>query len=139
MDIKAKIEEFIDDMTSLEVATFTNSGNEQPGSLNIDSLASDDADTAQEADGGPEDAESNKQRKVKAKSVFNGIRAILNDKKLVGYSRFDLDGDTLAYLNDDVSEDLRKYHAEMITKGEEARKNLFNAAVSLVKGNKGDS
>lgn len=133
-DIKKKIGEFIDDMTSLEVATFTNKSDDESENTNLD-LSGENADTEMKDKEGQEgDKESNADRKFKAKTIFKEIRQQLADKKLVGYSRFDIDGDTISYINNEEdTEELREYHISMIEKGEQARKNLFDTAVSLFK------
>jgi hypothetical protein len=109
-----KLQKAVDDFSTLEVATFTKSDETE---IKIDLNA------AAPGDGIPS---SNK--------IFDDIRAGLGEKELVGYVKFDADGDTIAYVNTDSKyAETMEYHKDMIKAGQETRKNIYDTIVGLFK------
>ena len=103
-----KLNEAITDFSSLEVATFTKSTGDK---VEVDM-----------GDG------------VSTNDIFKNIRAGLAQEELVGYVKFEVDGDTVAYVNsNDVYAEVLEYHKEMIKAGQQTRKNIYDTIVGLFK------
>lgn len=115
-NIKNKLESFINDITSIEVATFTSSSLTSPSSGAPATPTGDGTDD-----------------KNSINALFTAIRENLKDRPLVGYVRVDLDGDTVAFLDENASDSLQKYHLEMVKEAKAARKDLVDGLISLVK------
>ena len=112
-DLKTKLNKAVKDLSTLEVATFTKSDATTPVQVNMDF--------------GPD-------TDVSTNNIFNGIRSALADKELIGYVRFELDGDTVAFVNNNSDyADVLEYHKEMIAAGQATRKDLYDTIVGLFK------
>lgn len=116
MSIQSKFQKIVEDLSSLEVATFTKSSAEgATTSTTLDIPKGDDGSVSSDA-------------------VFSAIKASLAKEELVGYSRLEMEGDTIAYINNDPQySNLVDYHKSMIEAGQQTRKNLYEAVVSLFK------
>ena len=69
-----------------------------------------------------------------SKAVFNAIRAKLTDEELVGYARFEIDGDTIAFVNNKPEySDVLEYHKSVVKSGQDARKAIFDTIAGLGK------
>lgn len=105
MALKDKLTKAIADLSSLEVVTLTNKVNAQ-----IDLT------------------------KDKTSDIFNDVKASLNQSNLVGYSRFELDGDSVNFINQDEGfASLVEEHKVMVSAAQEARKTFFEAVFSAAK------
>jgi len=112
-DLKQKLTEAVQDLSTLEVATFTKDTASTPVQVAMDFGSGDDVST---------------------NNIFNGIRAALASKELIGYVRFELDGDTVAFVNNNTDyADVLEYHKEMIKAGQQTRKDLYDTIVGLFK------
>ena len=110
-----KLQKAVKDFSTLEVATFTKSDQK---AIEIDLNAASDSDT--------NDSSTN--------VVFDNIRSSLGSKELVGYVKFEADGDTIAFINNDPTySDVLEYHKDMIKAGQETRKNIYDTIVGLFK------
>ena len=113
MGAKEKFIAIVDDLSSLEVATFTKKEK--------------DTDIAMP---GLNDPDGN----VNSNEVFKAIRANLTNQELVGYVRFEIDGDALAFVNNDSKyADIVNYHKSMIEAGQQTRKNILETIVGVFK------
>ena len=66
------------------------------------------------------------------KDIFGTIRTKLTDGNLVAYSRYELEGDSINFVNSNPAvQELTQLHKEMVASSQEARKALFQSAVSL--------
>lgn len=64
------------------------------------------------------------------KDLFSKIRAALPDAHLVAYSRFELEGDSMNFINSNPAvEQLVNKHHHMVAASQEARKALFDVAL----------
>lgn len=107
-----KLNGVIQDLSSLEVATF---GPKDGDTLDLDLNFTDDDGKA-----------------VTSNQVFNGIRTLLAKKELVGYVRFEIDGDTVAFVNNDQKYDsVLEYHKEIIKAAQSSRKAVYDTIVGL--------
>ncbi len=110
--LKEKIEEGIADLSSLEVATFAGSSS----NLNLAEVKGD--------------ATGSKQKKV-----FKIIEEGLTNGTLVGYSKYEVDGDTINFMNDTLGED-KKYlvegHAALVEGAQKSRKDFFDFVVKVL-------
>lgn len=101
--LKTTIEGIVDDLATLEVASFT----------------------------GPQIDLTGKD----GKEVFTTIKNSLTTSTLVGYSRFELEGDAMNYLNTDLGPD-RKYlldgHNAMVEGAQKSRKDFFEFVLKVV-------
>lgn len=106
--LKEKLESVVEDLATLEVATFT--GETVEGLDSVDSTSS--------------------------KEIFSTIRGQLTSATLVGYSRYELEGDVISYVNSDLGEE-KKYlldnHATLVEGGQKSRKELFDFFLSVLK------
>ncbi|WP_298516240.1 hypothetical protein [uncultured Kordia sp.] len=109
--LKEDIKAIVEDLATLEVASFT--GPE------ID-LNTGDADDDQ-----------------KHKKVFETIRGALTTSTLVGYSRFEIEGDAMNYTNSDLGEG-KKYlidaHNSMVEGAQKSRKDFFDFVLNVING-----
>lgn len=111
-DVKTKITGIISNLTSLEVATFT-----KKESTNV-----------------PINMDFGTDGNIGTSGIFTSIRSTLADEELVGYVRFELDGDTVAFVNNNPAyADVLEYHKEMISAGQESRKALFETIKGVFK------
>lgn len=61
------------------------------------------------------------------KDIFSKIRAKLDNAELVAYSRFELEGDSVNFINNKESlKDIAASHKDMVAASQEARKALFD-------------
>ena len=68
------------------------------------------------------------------KDLFSKIRAELPQADLVAYSRFELEGDSTNYINNNPAvESLVDKHDTMVAASQEARKAIFDTALRLLK------
>lgn len=114
----AKLESFVNDITSLEVATFSNEG------VTLENVNTTPATAPAEGDA----------QKATTSAIFEQVRAKLINQKLVGYVRFDIDGDTVSFLDSTANKDMLDYHSQMVTHSQNARQDLINSITNLVKG-----
>lgn len=110
MALKDKLAKAIEDLTSLEVVTLTNKVDAQ---IDLSNGSTSD--------------------------IFSAVKASLTQSNLVGYSKFELDGDSVNFVNQDAAlASLVEEHEVMVTAAQEARKALFdsvfNAISSGIKG-----
>jgi len=104
MALKEKLATAIEDLSTLEVVTLTNKTNT---SVNMN------------------------QETTK---IFDAVKASLNQSNLVGYSRFELDGDSVNFVSQDESlADLVEEHKVMVSAAQEARKTLFDSVFAAAK------
>lgn len=100
------IKNAIEDVATLEVATLTNPNNAQ-----IDLAAS-----------------------TTNGDIFTAIRANLNQSKLVAYTKFELDGDAVNFINSNEElVPLVEKHAALVSSALETRKTLFESVYQAVK------
>ena len=108
-----KLGDALDDLTSLEVTTFT--GN---FSIEATTLISD------------------KQNKFKIKNILNQLTTNNNTNlKLVAYTRIEMDADVSTIVKSDLSEsdtELLKLHNEMLQSSREARKAAIKMVTNLI-------
>jgi hypothetical protein len=101
--LKTKIEGIVEDLATLEVASFT----------------------------GAEIDLSGKE----GKQVFETIKNSLTTSTLVGYSRFELEGDAMNYVNSALGPD-KKYlldgHAAMVEGAQKSRKDFFDFVLKVL-------
>ncbi|SHI44533.1 hypothetical protein [Aquimarina spongiae] len=101
--LKTKIEGAVEDLATLEVASFT--GNQ----INLDGVDPGD--------------------------VFDTIKSGLTSSTLVGYSRFEVEGDAMNYVNSDLGED-KKYlidgHNSMVEGAQKSRKDFFEFVLKVL-------
>jgi len=111
MSLKTKLTGIVDDLASLEVATFS-------GNLEMATIRNQVTD--------PEQDDPN--RGIKSKEIFNEIKKSLKDSgKLVGYTRFELDGDTINFVSDQTTQEtvfLLEGHKSMVAAAQESRAGL---------------
>ena len=142
--LKEKVEAIILDLATLEVASFTGSEIElsnQPagnaGDAGGDAGDAGDAggDAAGEAGGNAGNATDN-NNEIDHKKVFEIIRSRLTTSTLVGYSRFEMDGDAMNYTNSDLGEP-KKYlldaHNSMVEGAQKSRKDFFDFVLKVIK------
>ncbi len=71
-------------------------------------------------------------------AVFDTIKSKLTTSTLVGYSRFEVDGDAMNYTNSDLGED-KKYlldaHNGMVEGAQKSRKDFFDFVLKVLKVN----
>ncbi|MCK5703043.1 MAG: hypothetical protein KAI29_17895 [Cyclobacteriaceae bacterium] len=104
-----KLQNAVKDFSTLEVATLTKS---DQTAIPIDLSADDESTDA----------------------LFKKIRTGLGSKELIGYVKFEADGDTIAFINNDPTySDVLEYHKDMIKAGQETRKNIYDTIVGLFK------
>ncbi len=66
------------------------------------------------------------------KDIFSHIRANLTEAELVAYSRFELEGDSVNFINNKESlQGIAAAHKEMVGASQEARKALFDTVAKL--------
>ena len=113
MGLLQKLEEAVKDFATLEVATFTKAESTNiPVSMNFSA------------------ADNN----VSSKTVFTAVRAALAEEELVGYARFEIDGDTVAFVNNNPAySDVLEYHKSVVKDGQNARKAIYETIVGLGK------
>jgi hypothetical protein len=111
--ILKKFEEIISNVTSLEVATFTKKESTTAVAM-------------------PPLTEGNDG--FKTREVFKKIRGSLTNQELVGYIRFEIDGDAIAFINNDPKyADILEYHKSNIEAGQQTRKNIFDTVSGVFK------
>jgi hypothetical protein len=104
MALKEKLAAAIEDLTTLEVVTLTNKTN-TPINMNQDTAG-----------------------------IFKAVKESLNQSNLVGYSRFELDGDSVNFVSQDESlASLVEEHKVMVSAAQEARKTLFDSVFKAAK------
>lgn len=116
--LKSTISGIVEDLATLEVATFT-------GSPGKDKLP---PPTAMPADGSLPKPSSSKK-------LFEGIRKRLNDSTLVGYSRFEIEGDSINYVNSDLGagkKHLLEGHSALVEGAQKSRKDFFEFVLNVV-------
>lgn len=110
-NLKTKIGNAIEDLATLEVASFT----------------------------GPEiDLKSAKGQngEIKPDAVFKKIKSSLLTATLVGYSRFEIEGDTINYLNSDLGDDkkhLVEGHIALVEGAQKSRKDFFDFVMKVIR------
>ncbi|MFY0592041.1 hypothetical protein [Roseivirga sp.] len=111
MGLLQKLEAAVTDFATLEVATFTKAA---PTNIPV----SMDFNT----DGG----------NASSKVVFDAVRASLANEELVGYARFEIDGDTVAFVNNNPAySDVLEYHKTVVQDSQNARKAIYDTIVGL--------
>ncbi|MEO1052181.1 MAG: hypothetical protein AAFX87_16230 [Bacteroidota bacterium] len=103
-NLKTKIEGVVEDLATLEVASFSGK--------DIDVSAATDGDG-----------------NLSSSQVFGKIRTAMLTAELVGYSRFELEGDTINYINSDLGEDktyLVEGHNALVEGAQTSRKDFFD-------------
>ena len=104
-----KIKEIADDLASLEVATLTN----QKGTV---------------GDNAPVNGATTKE-------IFESIRAGMANAELVAYSRFELEGDSINYINNTPEVlNLVERHDEYVLAAQTARSEFFATAIKIIRG-----
>jgi len=71
----------------------------------------------------------------KGQQVFDAIRNSLTTSTLVGYSRFETDGDAMNYVNSDLGEDkkhLLEGHNTMVEGAQKSRKDFFDFVLKVL-------
>lgn len=103
--LKKTIKDALDDLATLEVASFTGEG-----------IVLDNSN-------------------AKNKDVFKKIKDGLTTSTLVGYSRFEVEGDAMNYINSDLGED-KKYlidaHNAMVEGAQKSRKDFFDFVLKVI-------
>ena len=100
-----KIEKAISDVSSLEVATLTNANDDK---FDLSKTSNDD--------------------------IFTAIRAKLNQSDLVAYTRFELDGDAVNFINNkEEMATLVEEHSIFVDSALETRKALFDTVLNTIK------
>lgn len=101
--LKTAVETAVTDLATLEVASFTGS------EIKLDTAVENGEFTSSK--------------------VFASIRKGLPTATLVGYSKFEVDGDTLNYINSDLGES-KKYlidgHSTLVEGAQKTRKDFFD-------------
>ncbi|OEK04683.1 hypothetical protein [Roseivirga misakiensis] len=111
MGLLQKLEEAVTDFATLEVATFTKA---EPTNIPVSMSFSND------------------QGNVSSDTVFTAVRAALANEELVGYARFEIDGDTVAFVNNNPAySDVLEYHKSVIQDSQNARKAIYDTIVGL--------
>jgi hypothetical protein len=104
MALKEKLAAAINDLSTLEVATLTNKVDQE-----ID-LSGDST-----------------------KDIFTAVKGSLKQANLVGYSKFELDGDAINFINqDDSLSGLVDEHKIMVSAAQESRATLFDAVFAAI-------
>ena len=104
MTLKERLAKAIDDVTTLEVATLTNKVDAQID-LNLGTS-----------------------------EIFTNVKKSLKQANLIGYSKFELDGDSVNFINQDENlASLVEEHKVMVAAAQEARKTLFDAVFTAAK------
>ena len=100
--LKKSVGDAIEDLATLEVASFTGS------QINLDGL--------------------------EPKKVFETIKNGLTSSTLVGYSRFEVEGDAMNYVNSDLGPE-KKYlldgHNAMVEGAQKSRKDFFDFVLKV--------
>lgn len=116
MNLKKKLIKIVEDLASLEVATFS-------GGLDMETIKEQVIDPDEDGDG-----ESTPSKNINSKKIFNVIKNSLKDNgELVGYTRFELDGDTINYVSDQTTQEtvfLLEGHKSMVAAAQESRAGL---------------
>lgn len=103
--LKSKVNGALEDLATLEVASFTG-----------DQIVLDTSGAAN-------------------KDVFKKIKAGLTTSTLVGYSRFEVEGDAMSYINSDLG-DNKKYlidgHNSMVEGAQKSRKDFFEFVLKVL-------
>jgi len=114
-NLKESINEKVADLATLEVATFTNNEGTE---LDLTKAVKEDS------------------KEFTSNEVFRIIREGLTTSDLVGYSRFEIEGDTINYLNSDLGEG-KKYltdnHNTLVEGAQRTRKDLFEFVLKAIK------
>jgi len=109
--LKEDIKNGIADLSSLEVASFAG------GDLDLSAVAATKTSSKQ-------------------KEVFKVINQALLTGKLIGYSKFEVDGDAMNYVNNTLEED-QKYlvegHAALVEGAQKSRKDFFEFVMKVVR------
>ncbi len=67
------------------------------------------------------------------KDIFSQVRSKLMGADLVAYSRFELEGDSVSFINSDPEvQDLVAKHNELVTASQAGRKTLFETALRII-------
>lgn len=106
-NLKNNLKNGIEDLATLEVASFTN----EPG-------VSIDLSDAVDGNGN-----------IVNKQVFQKIRNSLTSSVLVGYSRFEVEGDAMNYMNSELGEDKKHIvdgHNALVEGAQKTRKDFFD-------------
>ncbi len=169
MSVKQRIEEAVEDLLSLEVATLTNDagqalplkrtlldnevGREQTAydqvekeraavleSIKAGKTTKEDREATRAAKKALREAKTQYSEVCDAlgiydpKEIFKEIRSNLNEGVLVAYSRFEFEGDSVNFVNNDESvSSLVSEHQNMVAASQESRKALFESAIKLLK------
>lgn len=115
MKLKEKLKNVVDDLTSLEVATFS-------GTLDMEDVE------ILENQNGDSNSNTNTNTNINSKEIFNVIKQSLKDSgELVGYTRFELDGDTINFVSNQTTQEtvfLLEGHKSMVAAAQESRAGL---------------
>jgi hypothetical protein len=107
-DLKVQVKGAVDDLATLEVASFTGSQID----LSID------------------------LSNVTGNEVFKTIKEKLTTSTLVAYSRFEIDGDAMNYINSDLGAD-KKYlidgHNSMVEGAQKSRKDFIDFVLKVLR------
>lgn len=119
--LKKTFTEIADDLATLEVATFTSS-------------VAENGVTIPEPADPPADADATISST--SKQLFANIRTQLNNSLLVGYSRFELEGDSINFVNSDLGPD-KKYlidgHNSLVEGAQKSRKDFFDFVLKAIR------
>jgi hypothetical protein len=72
---------------------------------------------------------------INGDNLFESIKNSLATTTLVGYSRFELDGDAINYTNSDLGEgkeDLVTAHTALVQSAKDSREKLFDFALTVL-------
>ena len=101
--LKDKVSGAVEDLATLEVASFTGSQIDLTGK--------------------------------EGQKVFDTIKSSLTTATLVAYSRFEVEGDAMNYINSDLGED-KKYlidgHNSMVEGAQKSRKDFFDFVLKVI-------
>ncbi|NQY07507.1 MAG: hypothetical protein HRT68_15250 [Flavobacteriaceae bacterium] len=103
--LKKTVKDALDDLATLEVATFTGK----------------EIDLSQSTD---------------TTKVFETIQATLTTSTLVGYSRFEVEGDSMNYTNSDLGPDkqyLLDAHSSLVEGAQKSRKDFFDFVLKVMR------
>ena len=69
------------------------------------------------------------------KNVFESVRNSLTSATLVGYSRFEIDGDAMNYTNNNLGAkeaELVQAHKDLVVEARKSQKDMFDFALTVV-------
>ena len=109
MGFKEKVLKFADDVSSLEVATMSN----QKGTIGQNMAVDGSLDSSND--------------------IFLAIRQGMAQSELVGYSRFEFEGDSINYVNNDPEvANLVDQHNNMVIAAQTSRQEFFDTVLRIL-------